>query len=113
MATPALAQKRSTGPKASCAREMVSATCASSRDVAAQAQRAGADVGRDGARAVFVEVDDHDAARSLLRQPPRQGAPDARRAARDDRDPVCELHARHHRVRPGRGALPLPLSARA
>jgi hypothetical protein len=83
------------------------------RGVAADAQRARPDVGRDSARAIFVEVGEHDAARSVLGEPPRERAPDARCAAGDDGDPVSELHGCHHRVRPDRRALPLPLSARA
>ena len=61
-------------------------------DVAADAERTLADLGRHGLCPRRVEVGDHDPARPLLGQPPGERSPDARRPARDHHDPVCQLH---------------------
>ena len=78
-------------------------------DVAAHAERALADLGRHGLRPLRVEVGDDHPARALLGQTPGERPPDARRCAGDHRDPVCQLHGHHHRLRRGRRALPLTL----
>ena len=79
---------RSTPPNRSAA----AANAAADRDFIADVDRYGeraivADRSRDLARLLAIEVGDDDA-RSLIRQPFGDGAPDARRRAGDERDPA-------------------------